>query len=141
MVRKLVVLAVMAVAPLCVSAEGLNDYPTMDRVNYVLDCMDRHGGPRIETLTGCSCEMDQVGGKMSYTEFVDANVYMQHRDMPGDKGGVFRDMPQGKDGFAKLEAARVDAEKICYVEVREVKRKGDAEKAAADGTEAAPAAN
>lgn len=138
MVRKMVLTGVIAVAPLMASAEGLNDYPTMDRVNYVLDCMDRHGGPRIETLTGCSCEMDEVGGRMNYQEFIDANVYMQNKDTPGDKGGVFRDMPQGKDGFAKLEASRTEAEKVCFVQVREVKRKDDAEKAAA---EAAPAAN
>jgi hypothetical protein len=140
MVRKSVVLLSLAAAPLFVSAEGLNEYPTLDRVNYVMDCMDRHGGPKIEHLTACSCEMDEIGAKMSYEHFVDANVFMQNKDTPGDKGAVFRDMATGKDGFDKLEASRAEAEKVCWVTVREVKRKGEAEAATASKA-TAPAAN
>jgi hypothetical protein len=114
----------LAAVPALVHAE--NDYPTLDRVNYVLDCMDRHGGPKIETLTACSCEIDKVAEQMSYEHFIDANIYMQNKDTPGDKGGVFRDMAPGKDGYAALNKAREEAEKVCFVTVREVKRKGEA---------------
>lgn len=141
MVRKIIVMLSLSAAPMFASAEGLNEYPTLDRVNYVLDCMDRHGGPKIEHLTACSCEMDEIGGKMTYLHFVDANVFIQNKDTPGDKGGVFRDMAPGKEGFAKLEAARAEAEKVCWVTVREVKRKGEAGADAAASKEVPPAAN
>lgn len=125
----------LAAVPALALAE--NDYPTLDRLNYALDCMDRHGGPKIENLTGCSCEIDVIAEQMSYQQFVDANVYMLNRDTPGDKGGVFRDMPIGKDNYAVLMKAREDAEKRCFVTVREVKRKDEAD---AGGEEASAAA-
>jgi hypothetical protein len=127
----------LAAVPMLAHAE--NDYPTLDRVNYVLDCMDRHGGPKIENLTACSCEIDKVAEQMSYEHFIDANIYMQNKDTPGDKGGVFRDMAPGKDGFAALNKAREEAEKVCFVTVREVKRKAEAG-AENDGSAAAPEA-
>ncbi|MEZ5447235.1 MAG: hypothetical protein R3F45_15910 [Gammaproteobacteria bacterium] len=125
----------LAAAPALALAE--NDYPTLDRLNYALDCMDRHGGPKIENLTGCSCEIDVIAEQMSYEQFVDANVYIVNKDTPGDKGGVFRDMPIGKDNYAVLMKAREDAEKRCFVTVREVKRKDEAD---AGGEETSAAA-
>ena len=100
-----------------------NDYPTIDRLNYALDCIDRHGGPKIENLTACSCEIDKIAEKVSYEQFIDGLIYAQNKDMPGDKGGIFRDMAIGKDGYAAIDAARTEAEKVCFVMPREVVRK------------------
>lgn len=129
----------LAAVPALANAEN-NNYPTLDRLNYALDCMDRHGGPKIENLTGCSCEIDVVAEQMTYEQFVDANVYMLNKDTPGDKGGVFRDMPIGKDNYAVLMKAREDAEKRCFVTVREVKRKDEAEAGVEETSAAAPEA-
>ncbi len=118
--------AVLMLAAVPVLAHAENNYPTLDRLNYALDCIDRHGGPKIETLAACSCEIDSIAEQMSFETFVDANVYILNKDTPGDKGGVFRDMPIGKDGYAALMKAREEAEKTCFVTVREVKRKGEA---------------
>jgi hypothetical protein len=89
MVRKILTLSVLAVVPLLAQAE--NTYPTLERVNYVLDCMDRHGGAKIEHLTSCSCEIDEIADKVTLDEFTDANIYIQNKDTPGDKGAVFHD--------------------------------------------------
>lgn len=128
----------VAAAPVLAHAE--NDYPTLDRVNYALDCMDRHGGPKIANLTACSCEIDAIAEQISYEQFVDANVYILNKDTPGDKGGVFRDMPIGKDGYAALMKARGEAEKRCFVTVREVKRKGEGDTASQENAAAPEAA-
>lgn len=129
---------VLMLAAVPVMAHAENNYPTLDRLNYALDCMDRHGGPKIENLTACSCEIDVIAEQMSYEQFVDANVYMQNKDTPGDKGGIFRDMAIGKDGYAALMKAREDAEKTCFVTVREVKRKGEADAGGEETSAAAP---
>ena len=134
MVRKILALSVLAVVPLLARAE--NTYPTLERVNYVLDCMDRHGGPRIEHLTSCSCEIDEIADKVTLDEFTDANIYVQNKDTPGDKGAVFHDMKFAKDAFDKLEDSRKAAEKVCWVKVREVKRKEDAAAAPSDAASA-----
>lgn len=131
---------VLMLAAVPVLAHAENNYPTLDRVNYALDCMDRHGGPKIENLTACSCEIDVIAERMPYEQFVDANVYILNKDTPGDKGGVFRDMPIGKDGYTTLMKAREEAEKRCFVVVREVKRKGDDGAASEESAAAAPEA-
>ena len=131
--RTLVVL--LAAAP--GFAYGEEGYPTLDRVNYVLDCMDRHGGQSIDNLVSCSCEIDKVAAKLSYEGFIDANVYMQNKDTPGDKGAMMRDAQFAIDSHDTLMAARADAEKTCFVRARTVERKAEG---TAGGAEAAPAA-
>jgi hypothetical protein len=135
MVRKILTLSVLAVVPLLAQAE--NTYPTLERVNYVLDCMDRHGGAKIEHLTSCSCEIDEIADKVTLDEFTDANIYIQNKDTPGDKGAVFHDTQFAKDAYEKLEGSRKAAEKVCWVKVREVKRKDDAAAASDAGAAAA----
>lgn len=124
MIRKLLVVSTLAVMPLIAQAE--NTYPTLERVNYVLDCMDRHGGAKIEHLTSCSCEIDHVAENVTLDEFTDANIYIQNKDTPGDKGAVFHDIEFAKNAYAKLEESQKSAEKVCWVKVREVKRKEEA---------------
>jgi hypothetical protein len=131
--RTLVVL--LATAPgFAYCEEG---YPTLDRVNYVLDCMDRHGGQSIDNLVSCSCELDKVAAKLSYEGFIDANVYMQNKDIPGDKGAMMRDAQFAIDNYETLMDVRTDAEKSCFIRARTVERKPEA---AAGGAEAVPAA-
>ncbi len=119
--------ALLVMIPAVALAE--NDYPTLDRVNYALDCMDRHGGQNIDNLLSCSCEIDKVAAKMTYEAFVDAQTYLQNKDTPGDKGDVFRESAHAKKSYNVLVEAREEAEKPCFVRSRVVKRKAEEEKA------------
>ena len=107
-----------------------NDFPTLDRVNYVLDCMDRHGEQSIVNLTSCSCTLDGIASKMKYEKFSDAKTYEEYKDTPGDKGDAFRTNERAKGLYNRLKDLETEAETHCFV--KQIHPKAKAEAAAED---------
>ena len=112
-----------------------NDFPTVDRVNYVLDCMDRHGEQSITNLLGCSCTIDAIASKMKYEKYSDAKTYEEYKDTPGDKGDAFRTNERAKTLYNKMGELEAEAEKHCFV--KQIVPKAKPEAAAAKPAEAA----
>lgn len=106
------VLTAGLVAPLTATAF---DYPTLDRVDAVLTCMQENGGQNIDNLQRCSCQIDMLMQQVDYDVFTEARTYEIYKQMPGDKGGIFRDNPRAKELTGKLDAARAEAKKRCFV--------------------------
>ena len=92
-----------------------HDYPTIDRVEYVQDCMRNNPGPRQEMLYKCSCALDAIAGIMSYDEFVEASTAANAMSIGGERGGVIRDAKMGQDLAAKFRAAQTKAKKGCFI--------------------------
>ena len=86
-----------------------NDYPTMDRVDHVLTCMKRNGGQNVDNLYRCSCEIDAIAQKITVEEFNTARTYEIYKNMPGEKGGLFREGEEAKASRDKIAAARKEA--------------------------------
>ena len=93
----------------------INEYPTQDRVEFVLQCIKQNGGLRYETLYPCICSIDKIAGKMTYQEYTQAMTFTFMRRTPGEKGGIFRDPPQAKDLRNKLKEAKAFAKNACFV--------------------------
>lgn len=92
-----------------------NDFPTQARVEYVFECMRKHGGQNYDNLYHCSCMVDELANKMSYQEYSEAIVFTKLRSMPGEAGGIFRDPPKARKLRDALKAAEEAAEKVCFV--------------------------
>ncbi|MEE9354675.1 MAG: hypothetical protein V3U75_03715 [Methylococcaceae bacterium] len=92
-----------------------NDFPTQDRVEYVLQCMQKHGGQRYETLYPCICSADKLAEKITFTEYTEAKTFTYLRGTPGENGAVFRDPPKAKELRKKLEDAELYAAQACFV--------------------------
>lgn len=105
---------VLAALALNAFAAG-NDYPTLDRVDSVLTCMKENGGQNIDNLQRCSCEVDILMQKVSFDEFTEARTYEIYKQMPGEKGGLFRETDRAKELAKRLTEARADARKRCFV--------------------------
>ncbi|MEO1880804.1 MAG: hypothetical protein ABGX37_03730 [Methylococcales bacterium] len=97
----------------------VNDYPTRDRVEYVFNCIAKHGG-----LTGnkafinqyaCGCKIDKIAEILSFSEFESATTFSYLKKTPGENGAVFRDPKQSKDLRTRLKAAEKFAESQCFV--------------------------
>ncbi len=97
----------------------INDYPTRDRVEYVFNCIAKHGG-----LTGskafinqyaCGCKIDKIAEKLTFIEYEDARTFSYLKKIPGEKGGAFRDPAQSKDLRTRLKEAEKYAESQCFV--------------------------
>lgn len=102
-------------APEAEAAQPANDFPTQDRVEYVLECIAKKGGLKYETLYPCICKVDKIAEKMRYHEFAEAKTFTYMRKTPGDQGGIFRDPPQAKELRNKLKEAEQYGDKKCFV--------------------------
>ncbi|MGZ8214887.1 MAG: hypothetical protein ACXWTP_10345 [Methylosarcina sp.] len=93
----------------------VNDYPTRDRVEYVLNCVAQHGGLTYITQYACGCKIDKIAEKLTFAEFEAARTFMYLKSTPGESGGVFRDPKQSKDLRKLLKEAEAYAERNCFV--------------------------
>ena len=94
----------------------VNDYPTRDRVEYVLNCVAQHGGLTYITQYACGCKIDKIAEKLTFTEFEAAKTFTYlSKGQTGDAGAVFRDPAQSKDLRTRLKEAEAYAEKSCFV--------------------------
>ncbi len=95
-----------------------NDFPTQARVEYVLRCMDSHGGQKYDVLYSCICIIDKIAEKIAYDEFVEGEVFAQLRTTPGERGGVFRDPDRSSLLIGKLNDITEGAEQSCFMGLR-----------------------
>lgn len=91
-----------------------NDFPTTDRVEYVLECMMEHQGKQ-EYLYKCSCTIDQIALAVPYDEYVEIATALRHQRLGGQRGAEFRDPDSVKAMASKYRALQDKARKACYV--------------------------
>lgn len=100
---------------LSIAAAQANDYPTQARVEYVISCMNKHGGESYDTLYPCVCAIDQIAERLPYDRYVQAETLSYMIRTPGERGGAFRDAPGARKevrGFANLKS---ETEQACFV--------------------------
>lgn len=109
-IRLMLLLAVSA--PMLAQA---HDFPTADRVEYVLECMMSHPGKQ-EYLYKCSCTIDQIALAIGYDEYVESATALRHQTLSGPRGAEFRDPEAVKAMANKYKALQAKARKACYVQ-------------------------
>jgi len=107
---KVIPLALLLGAPTFVAA---NDYPTRDRVEYVLHCLQDMGSSSMDDLQTCSCRLDSVASEVPFETYDYAVTYNRNKRMTGEKGGVFRDNEAGKTFSKELKSAEETAKGQC----------------------------
>lgn len=110
-------MAALAVAPLLLgsAAARANDFPTLDRVLYVQECMQAHPGPGYEMTSKCVCTLDTLAQQLSYDEFVGMNTISKATTMAGERGGTIRDAPAMAEQLKRYRALQSQAEKGCFI--------------------------
>lgn len=93
----------------------LNEYPTRDRVDFVLQCVAKHGGLSYINQYACGCKIDKIAEKLTFAEFEMATTYGFMRKTPGEGGAAFRDPETSKKLGKRLKEAEEYAEKMCFV--------------------------
>jgi hypothetical protein len=109
---KYALLALAAAAPL---AQG-NDFPTRARVEFVLDCMRNSKEPPQESMYKCSCAIDEIARKVKYSEWVDLSTVANGITIAGERGGVMRDMKNGRKIAASYRELQAAAKKSCFLD-------------------------
>jgi len=99
---------------LCVSTYvAANDFPTRDRVEYVLNCLQDIGRNSMDDLQTCSCRIDSIAEAMPFEIYGYAVTYDRNKKMTGEKGGVFRDNTSGKEFSKQLTELNDSARGQC----------------------------
>jgi hypothetical protein len=92
-----------------------NDFPTRDRVDYVLNCIAKHGGLSYINQYACGCKIDKIAEKLTFSEYEGALTFSYLKKVPGENGAAFRDPKQSKTLRARLKEAEKYAESQCFV--------------------------
>ena len=96
------------------AAAGAHDYPTVGRVEFVLECMQRNAGKQ-EFLYKCACLIDEIAQKYTHDDFVEASTAARYQSLGGERGGLFRDPPKVRETAKHYLQIQGDAMKRCGV--------------------------
>ena len=97
-------------------APFVSDYPTRDRVEYVLNCVAQHGGLTYINQYACGCKIDKIAEKLNFAEYEAAKTFTYlTKGQTGDAAAAMRDPAQSKDLRKRLKEAEQYAEKSCFV--------------------------
>lgn len=107
-------LALALALSLAGTAAAAHDYPTVGRVEFVLECMQRNAGKQ-EFLYKCACVIDEIAQKFPYDDFVEASTAARYQSLGGDRGGLFRDPPQTRATAKRYMQVQNEAMKRCEV--------------------------
>lgn len=107
--------AVAGLSSLAATATAGNDIPTVERVEFVLECMRSNPGPRQELLYKCSCTLDEVSKVFTHDQFVDGLTAANAMSIGGERGAVLRDSEGAKTEAAGYRGVLAKAKKACFL--------------------------
>ena len=101
---------------LCATPFGYaNDFPTRARVEFVLTCMRESKAPQQESMYKCSCAIDAIADKVTYSTWVDLLTIANGITIAGERGGVMRDLKDGRKLIASFRELQDGAKKACFI--------------------------
>jgi hypothetical protein len=109
-------LAALAVsAPARAEAGHLAEFPTVDRVLYVQECMRAHPGPHYEMVNKCACALDRLAGELSFDDYVHLSTAANANTIGGERGGVIRDSEALQVDVRRYRALQAKVKKACFI--------------------------
>jgi hypothetical protein len=97
------------------AAVWANDFPTVDRVLYVQECMRAHPGPQFEMINKCSCALDVLASDVTYDDYVTLSTISKAMSIGGERGGTIRDTPSLEAQAKHYRELQTRAEKGCFI--------------------------
>jgi hypothetical protein len=92
-----------------------NDFPTVDRVLYVQECMSGRTGSTFELVNKCSCALDALAGQISYDEYVQLSTATKATSIGGERGGYIRDAEILQKQIRRYRELQSQAKSGCFL--------------------------
>ncbi len=92
-----------------------NDFPTRARVEFVLDCMRSSKAAPQESMYKCSCAIDDIANKVDYATWVDLSTVANATTIAGERGGVMRDLKDGRKTITSFRELQAEAKRRCFL--------------------------
>jgi hypothetical protein len=97
-------------------AQAANDFPTHARVDFVLACMRDNPEMAQAAVYKCSCAIDAIAAQVKYDEWVDLSTVANATTIAGERGGVVRDIKDGRKIIASFKEMQDRAKKACFIQ-------------------------
>ncbi len=107
-------LALCALLPFAGLAQA-NDFPTLDRVLYVHECMREHPGSHYEMVSKCTCVLDRIAAQVSHEEFMAMKTASDARSIGGERGGYIRANKSQQKEARRFGELQKEAKKGCFI--------------------------
>ena len=112
----LALLLCAAVVPVAArAADRVNDFPTVDRVLYVQECMRAHPGPHYEMVNKCSCALDALAKDVSFDDYVAMTTATNANSIGGERGNTIRDTEQLQVLIKRYRELQAKAKSGCFI--------------------------
>ncbi len=96
-----------------VTRAKVNNYPTLDRVQYVLECAQNYPDKvHQEMIYKCSCAIDEIAKQISYDEFINDWTASKAISIAGDRGAI-REHQMVKGMVKQFKDVQGSAQKTC----------------------------
>ncbi len=96
-------------------AAQANDFPSVDRVLYVMDCMRANPGPHYEMVNKCSCSLDRLASEVRFDDYVNMVTIVNAISIGGERGSELRDNESVKPQIARYRELQARVRKACFI--------------------------
>ena len=97
------------------NAAWANDFPTVERVNYVQECMRTHPGAHFEMVSKCSCALDALAKEVKYADYVEMSTASNANSIGGERGNTIRDTEMLQVKIKRFRELQARVKKGCFI--------------------------
>lgn len=90
-----------------------DDFPTSAIADYVLGCMAANGNT-YQSLHQCSCSIDYIKARMSYSVYEHSQTVMRVQQDKGQRGIFYRDSNWAKERVDLLQKIQAESTLRCF---------------------------
>jgi hypothetical protein len=93
-----------------------NDYPTLDRVLYVQECIAAHPGVGVFEMTSkCSCALDALASELKHADYIELSTATKATTIGGERGGYIRDAEKLQTEIKRYRALQAKVKQGCFI--------------------------
>jgi hypothetical protein len=96
-------------------AAAANDFPTVDRVLYVQECMKANPGPYYEMVNKCSCALDALAREVKHEDYVNMTTIVNAISIGGERGSELRDNETVKPQIKRYRDLQSKVQQGCFI--------------------------
>jgi hypothetical protein len=98
------------------AAPRANDYPTLERVLYVHECIAAHPGySNYEMVSKCSCAIDAMAREVKYEDYMAMSTASKATTIAGERGGAIRDVESMQAIIKRYRARQAKVNAGCFI--------------------------
>ena len=106
----------LALAGLLATLPALaNDFPTVERVLYVQECMNGRPGPYYEMVNKCSCALDALAREIKFDDYVQMSTAAKATSIGGERGSYIRDTETLQTQIKRYRELQTKAKSGCFL--------------------------